>query len=181
MRPQDGPLGLRRATAMFSVVAWAGALLVVVMGVMMLGRSSGGSPTSVSLRDAVGAGEPVTIPTTTSTVLLWGAPTTVDLAAVTCTAAAPSGERDLAVTTDPTVAVDTGQGRDVVLLLEVETMPRVDEVTCSGGGLEQVGRSAAANAGVERGFGVFLLLLAPVLAVLGIVARRASRPSPSLR
>jgi len=63
-----------------------------------------------------------------------------------------------------------------VLLVRVETMPLVKTVTCQGGGLESIGSSVAGNAGTERVFGFLLLLLAPVLLVIGFVARRASRP-----
>lgn len=176
MRPEDGPLGLRRATAMFSLVTWAGVVLVLVMGVMMITRSTGDGPSTVSLRRTVAAGEPLDMVASTSARLVFGAPADVDLAEVSCVGTAPSGDRELDLVDDPRVVTDRDSGAERVLLLRVETMPLVQAVTCSGGGLENIGSTAAGNAGIERIFGVLLILLAPVLAVVGLVARRASRP-----
>ena len=161
---------------MFAVVAWAGAALVLVMGVVMLAGSSGGPPTTVALRDTVAVGEPLELVTSTSARLVYGAPADLDLAAVTCTGSAPSGERELDVATERQTVTDTVGEDERVLLVRVETMPLVKEVTCQGGGLESIGSTAAGNAGTERVFGVVLLLLSPVLLVLGFVARRVSRP-----
>lgn len=177
MRPQDGPLGLRRAAGTFALVAWAGVVLVLVMGVTLVARGTAGPPTSVELGRAVAAGEPLQMVASTSARLVYGAPADLDLAAVTCVGSAPAGSRELDVAAERQVVNDATGGGDLVLLVRVETMPLVTDVTCSGGGLERVGSTSAGSAGTARVLGVVLLLLAPVLAVVGLVARRASRPA----
>lgn len=162
---------------MFAVVAWAGAALVLVVGVTTLAGTAGPRSTT-TVRQTVPAGEPLLMPSGTSARQVWGSPAAVDLAAVTCTGTSPLGEQPVDVATERTVATDTASGDEVVLVATVPTLPRVDEVVCSGGGLTSAGVATAGSPGRDRTFGAVLLLLSPVLVVIGLVARHASRRRP---
>ena len=169
---------IRQVAGWWSLVAFAGIPLVLVVGIWQLvGASSAESPTQeMAIETTYGPGEPVPVSGGTSGWVLWGQPSDVDLSAVRCAYTAPTKSGDIPVDTSGSVRMTDALGHgDFVQLGSTREFRTADEVTCSGGGLTSVARSSGPTPGADRVFGVVLLLMAPVLLGLGFLARRAGR------
>lgn len=164
---------IRQVAGWWSLVAFAGIPLVLVVGIWQLGgASSAESPTQeMAIETTYGAGEPVPVRGGTSDWVLWGQPADVDLSAVRCTYTAPTRSGDVPVDTSGTVRMTDVLGHGDFVQLGTTRYT----ATCTGGGLTAVAKSPGPTPGADRVFGVVLLLMAPVLLVLGLVARRAGR------
>lgn len=166
---------IRQVAGWWNLVAFAGIPLVLVIGIWQFVRaSSAESPTQAMVIETIyGAGEPVPVNGGTSGWVLWGQPADVDLSAVRCTYTAPAESGDVPVDTSGTMRMtDMLSHGDFV---QLGTARYGDTCICTGGGLTAVATSPGPTPGADRAFGVVLLLMAPVLLVLGLVARRAGR------
>lgn len=165
-----------RTTRLWSWVALLGAPFVLVMGVLLVVGAGPGAPRPVEMWRTAAVGEPVELPGSGRDGAVWGQPATLDPATVECTVARGDGGEPLATGGDDAVVVEdvTGTGTWVRLATTGWALSGGD-VSCSGGGLERVGVTPDVGAGNSQGFGWFLVVLAPVLAGLGLVARRAGQ------
>ncbi|QTE29968.1 hypothetical protein [Pengzhenrongella sicca] len=173
---------LVRVTRLWSLVAFAAVPLFLAVGVALLVGVFPAQSSRASVIEMTAApGAEIAALGGSRGMALWGQPADVDLAQVTCTwtgGADAGGELEVGPAPDrPTEVTDSRGKGDFVWLTTTagEFVPR--SATCSGGGLTTLGASVDPGTGAGSSTGLFFVLLAPVMLVLGLVARRLSRRS----
>ncbi len=167
---------LRRAATLWSWVALLGAPFLLVIGILLVVGSGPGAPPPVEMRSTGAAGDAVQLLPGGRDAAVWGRPAGTG---ATCTTARSSGEPVTELprgTGDRPVRVDDAGGSGSWELLGVTAgTGAAATVTCVGAGLEEVAVSPDPVGGRSQGFGLVVLVLAPVLLVLGLLTRRALR------
>lgn len=166
---------LRRAARLWAAVALVGAPLLAVLGVLLVAGVGPGAQRPVEMWRVGTAGSPVDLPAA-STTAVWGRPVA---AGVTCTTHRSDGRpvAELVVGEPgdrPDAVEDAGGTGTWTWLATTAGTGAAATVTCSGGGATEVAVSADPARADTPAFGRRLLVLAPVLLVLGLVARRAA-------
>lgn len=155
----------------------AGPMVLVVAALIASGAWSGpggrGADAPFDLKATVRAGDDLLVLEADQDVVLWGSPDDVDLAAVECST------RDEQLTVDGAPAVPgtaTATDRDGTSWIRLAVMADTQRtVTCSGGGLDQMGMAPVAQDVDRSQGGAFFAVWGVVIILAGFVALRVSR------
>ncbi|UZN02144.1 hypothetical protein [Cellulomonas sp. S1-8] len=168
-----------RTTRLWSWVALLGAPFFLVMGLLLVSGTGPGAQRPVEMWGAGAAGDAVELLPSGRTTAVWGR-AEGDVTGVTCATSRSDGTpvADLVVGAPgdrPGTVEDVGGSGSWTWLATTEGTGAAATVTCSGGGLTEVAVSTDPSRAGTPSFGWVLVAVAPVVFVLGLVARRAGR------
>lgn len=168
---------LGRTARLWSWVAMLGAPFMLLMGVLLATGTGPGAQPPVEMWRTGPAGEPLELLPAARDAAVWGRPSS---AGVTCTTARSSGDPVAELPVGPaegrpSTVQDAGGTGEWTLLAVTAGTGAAATVTCGGGDLAEVAVSADPSVAGTPGFGLALIVFAPVLFLLGWLTRRAVR------